>query len=242
MKGYQNAAVARDKRRDQLIAEHYDMAQRIAARVGRRVPAWRRDDDLVGAALIGLTEAADRFDFDGPIPFVAFAERRIRGAVLDELRRGDIMPRRVRQDARKIGRVIATLEHKLGERPSDEQIAEALGVSVEEYRDELEVLTQVSFVDWDEVGIDQHVGRANDNGGAAAELERRQLSQALSLAVGALPERDAQILSLYYVEELTYAEIGEVLGVSESRVCQLHARALARLKAAMEEKDEDARE
>ena len=236
MKGYRPAAtVVRDERRDRLIAEHVDMAQRIAARIGRRVPAWLRDDDLVGAALIGLTEAAGRYDLDGPIPFVAFAERRIRGAVLDELRRGDIMPRRVRQDARNIGRVIAKLEQKLGGAPSDEQIAAALGVSLDEYHDELEVLTQVSFVDWDEIGLDQHLGRANDNGGAAAELERRQLGQALQQAVGELPERDAQILSLYYVEELTYAEVAEVLGVSESRVCQLHARALARLKAAMHE-------
>ena len=235
MKAYQQStSAARDERRDRLIAEHVDMAQRIAARIGRRVPAWRRDDDLVGAALIGLTEAADRYDFDGVIPFVAFAERRIRGAVLDELRKSDIMPRRVRQDARRIGRVIAKLEHVHGTRPTDEQIAQALGVSLEEYRDELEVLTQVSFVDWDEVGVDQHLGRANDNGGAAAELERRQLANALRGAMDTLPERDAQILSLYYVEELTYAEIAEVLGVSVAAVDSLIQRARQKLRESLQ--------
>jgi RNA polymerase sigma factor for flagellar operon FliA len=239
MKGYANANVAlRNPERDQLIADHIDMARRIAGRVGRRVPDWIREDDLVGAAMIGLTEAADRFDASQGLPFVAFAERRIRGAVLDELRRGDPMPRRKRADARKLGKTIAQLEGKLGRPPEDAEIADAMGVGIDQYREELEGLTQVSFVDFDELG-DGNLAPANDNSWPSAATEKKQLAQRLHSAMETLPERDALVLSLYYVEELSYLEIAEVLSVSESRVCQLHARALARLKAELEEKDDE---
>lgn len=237
-KGYASASVAvRNPERDRLIAEHVDMARRIAGRVGRRVPDWIREDDLVGAAMIGLTEAADRFDASLGQPFVAFAERRIRGAVLDELRRGDPMPRRKRADARKLGQTIATLEHKFGRPPEDLEIANAMGVSLAEYQEELEGLTQVSFVDLDQLGGGKHEP-ANDNAWPSAATEKKQLAQRLHSAMETLPERDALVLSLYYVEELSYLEIAEVLSVSESRVCQLHARALARLKAELKESDE----
>jgi RNA polymerase sigma factor for flagellar operon FliA len=228
VRAYASQAPARDPARDRLIAEHVDMARRIAVRVGRRVPSWLREDDLVGAAMIGLAEAAERFDPSFGQPFVGFAEKRIRGAVLDELRRGDLMPRRVRATARKVGETIRRLEQALGRPPEDEEIARALGVPVEEYRDEMELLTHVTCVDLDSLG---EVGPANDNAGPAADAERRQLVNHLRAALDSLPERDATLLSLYYVEELSYSEVGEVLGVSESRVCQLHSRALARLRA-----------
>lgn len=237
-KGYASASVAvRNPERDRLIAEHVDMARRIAGRVGRRVPDWIREDDLVGAAMIGLTEAADRFDATLGQPFVAFAERRIRGAVLDELRRGDPMPRRKRADARKLGKTIQALEQKFGRPPEDFEIAAAMGVSLEEYQQELEGLTQVSFVDLDQLGGGKQEP-ANDNAWPSAATEKKQLAQRLHSAMETLPERDALVLSLYYVEELSYLEIAEVLEVSESRVCQLHARALARLKAELKESDE----
>jgi RNA polymerase sigma factor for flagellar operon FliA len=236
MKPYANAAPAvRDPARDRLIAEHVDMARRIAQRVGRRVPGHLREEDLVSAAMIGLAEAADRYDASRGEPFIGFAEKRVRGAVLDELRRGDILPRRVRTDARKVGKTIARLEQSLGRAPTDEEVAEAMGVTLEVYRESLESLTTVSFVEFDQVAIDNSGPGANDNEYPVAQLERRELVSRLREAMGALQERDAQVLSLYYVEELSYAEVAEVLGVSESRVCQLHARALARLKAALSE-------
>jgi RNA polymerase sigma factor for flagellar operon FliA len=240
MKTYVNAAPAvRDPERDRLIAEHVDMARRIAQRVGRRVPAHLREEDLVSAAMIGLAEAADRYDAARGEPFVAFAEKRVRGAVLDELRRGDILPRRVRTDARKVGKTIARLEQTLGRPPVDEEVAEALGVTLDVYRESLESLTTVSFVEFDQVAIDNDGPGANDNEYPVAQLERRELVTRLREAIGSLQERDAQVLSLYYVEELSYADVAEVLGVSESRVCQLHARALARLKAALREVDHE---
>jgi RNA polymerase sigma factor for flagellar operon FliA len=182
--------------------------------------------------MIGLTEAAERFDAALGQPFVAFAERRIRGAVLDELRRGDLMPRRRRTRARAVGKLLARLEQQLGRAPDDDEVAAALGVPVDEYREEMEALTQVSFVELDEQAV---LGPANENTWPSAISEREELARRLRSALDQLPERDALLLSLYYVEELSYAETAEVLGVSESRVCQLHARALARLRVLIDD-------
>lgn len=228
MKAYAQALKAPQAERDALIAEHIGMAQRIARKIGRRTPDWISDDDLVGAALIGLSEAADRFDPTRGEPFVAFAETRIRGAVLDELRRGDLMSRRARSAARQVGKTIRALEHALSRSPEDHEIANALGVSLEEYRSDLEMLTHVTIVD-----IEPHAATlgGSDRDSPAGQAEHRQLTERLMEGLGKIPERDAQILQLYYIEDLSYAEIGEVLKVSESRVCQLHARAIVRLRA-----------
>jgi len=216
--------------RDLLISEHVEIARRIALRVARRTPDWVSQDDLIAAAMLGLAEAADRYDSSRGEPFLAFAQTRIRGAVLDELRRGDIMPRRVRQTARKVGKAVRDLEHKLGRRPEDEEIAGELGVPVQEYREELEKLTHVAVVE-----LDRYSENMSSDGAAAdAALERSQLVDQVKQGLRRLQERDAQVLSLYHVDELSYSEIGKLLGVSESRVCQLHARALTRLRAEIE--------
>ena len=213
--------------RDRLIADHIGMAQRIARKVARRTPDWISEDDLIGAAMIGLAESAERFDPQRGEPFVAFAETRIRGAVLDELRRGDLMSRRARASARQIGKTLRRLEHALGRSAEDEEIAAALGVTLDVYRADLEMLTHVSVVD-----IDPHEATLMDRGdGPAAEAERHELQELLQRGLAQIPERDALVLSLYYIEDCNYAEIGEILKVSESRVCQLHARALTRLRA-----------
>jgi len=216
--------------RDLLISEHVEIARRIALRVARRTPDWVSQDDLIAAAMLGLAEAADRYDTTRGEPFLAFAQTRIRGAVLDELRRGDIMPRRVRQTARKVGKAVRDLEHKLGRRPEDEEVAGELGVPVQEYREELEKLTHVAVVE-----LDRYAENMSADGAAAdAALERAQLVGQVKQGLQRLQERDAQVLSLYHVEELSYSEIGKLLGVSESRVCQLHARALTRLRTEIE--------
>lgn len=233
MRAYARATSVRDEERERRIAEHIDLARRIALRVGRRVPDWLSQEDLVAAAMIGLAEAADRYDDSRGEPFVAFAERRIRGAVLDELRRGDLMPRRMRTTARRIGTTIRELEQRLGRPAEDEEIAKALDVPIEQYRDELEMLTHVRLVELD-VDDTSGAGAAESPSNPAAMVERAELIERLRECLGRLNERDAQVLSLYYVEEFAYAEIAEVLGVSESRVCQLHARALMRLRTEFE--------
>lgn len=229
-RGYQTGD--RDAR-DRLIAEHVEMARRITLRVARRCPDWMSRDDLIAAGMLGLAEAADRYDTSRGEPFVAFAEKRIRGAVLDELRRGDIMPRRVRAQAREVGRAIRALEHKLGRDPDDHEIAAELGVDVDEYRDNLEMLTHVSVGSLEaQPGIGDRL-RADDTSPEAVALKRQALA-AVRGALDRLPERDVLVLNLYYDEEFTYAEIGELLGVTASRVCQLHARAIARLRVEIE--------
>ncbi len=217
--------------RDQLITQHIDMARRIALKAARRLPERLSHDDVIAAAMVGLTEAAERYDTQRGEPFVAFAEKRIRGAVLDELRRGDLLPRRARTAANKMGGIIAGLEQQLGRSPEDEEIADKLGVSVDKFRDELAELTHVAVVD---IEAREYGGRIEDaTPSPAAQAERAQIVARLREALDQIPERDALVLSLYYVEDFNYVEIGEVLGVSESRVCQLHSRALARLRVEM---------
>jgi RNA polymerase sigma factor FliA len=215
--------------RDRLIAEHVEVARRISLRMARRCPDWIPREDLVAAGLLGLTEAAERYDGTRNEPFLVFAEKRIRGAVLDELRRGDIMPRRVRQLARKIGVTIQELERKLGGPPDDEAIAAALGVSVQEYREDLEQLVHVT------VGALETTDDSLLPSGTEDSPERQAAHmEAMRRVRGALTQlehRDILILTLYYNEELTYGEIAQVLRVTTSRVCQLHARAIARLRA-----------
>ena len=218
--------------RDRLIAEHMPMARRIARKVARRMPDSIRHDDLESAALVGLTEAADRFDAERGEPFVAFAAKRIRGAVLDELRRGDLMPRRARSAANQLGEAVASLERRLGRNPEDTEVARELGVSLAAFRDCFAGLVPVRVVELPEVGA---AGEIVDAGASpVAELERAEAIRLVRAALDGVPERDALVLSLYYVEEFSYVEIGEVLGVSESRVCQLHARALKRVREAFE--------
>jgi RNA polymerase sigma factor FliA len=211
--------------RDRLFAEHAEMARRIALKLARRVPGVVSADDLVGAALLGLAEAINRYSPERNEAFGAYAVARIRGAIMDELRRGDIMPRRVRKTARQLGRKVRELEHSLGRRPEDEEIAKALDVSVDEYRERIEVLSQVAVV-----ALDPSTDASSTPASAESEVERAQLVAKVRDALGRLPERDALILSLYYDDELSYAEIGQVIGVSESRVCQLHKRAVAALR------------
>ncbi len=232
MKAYAQQTRRSLKERDRLIADHVDIARRIAMRVARRCPAWLSSEDLVAAGMLGLAEAAERYDESRQEPFLVFAEKRIRGAVLDELRRGDIMPRRVRQMARRVGATIKSLERQFGGTPDDDAVAAALGVAVEHYRADLEQLVHVS------VGVldpsDPAMPSTGDEHSPARMAERRELLARIQRALRRLDQRDVLVLSLCYNEELTYSEIGETLGVSASRVCQLHGRAIARLRVELE--------
>jgi RNA polymerase sigma factor for flagellar operon FliA len=234
VKAYAQQPSTSASERNKLIAEHVEMARRIALRVARRVPEWMSYDDLIASAMVGLTEAADRYDSKRGEPFPGFAEKRIRGAVLDELRRGDIMPRRARQNARKVGQTIKELEGKLGRAPEDVEVAKALGVALEEYQEDLEHLTHVAVVSISPTMVASHAGEEEN---AEAQMQRAQLSKALRDGLKQLPERDATILSLYYIEEVNYGEIAQLLGITESRVCQLHGRAIARLRTVMRPDD-----
>ena len=214
--------------RDKLIVEHIEIARRISLRIARSCPDWISRDDIVAAGMIGLAEAAERYDETRQEPFLSFAEKRIRGAVIDELRRGDVMPRRMRRMARKIGDVIQHLEQRHGE-ATDENVAEKLGVTLEEYKNNLEQIVHVS------VGAleldDDSLMPTGDESSPEMQVAHRRARERVRKGLDKLEKRDLQILNLYYTEELTYTEIGEVMGITRSRVCQLHGRAIARLRS-----------
>lgn len=194
--------------------------------MARRCPGWIAREDLVSAGILGLTEAAARYDLDRKEPFLAFAEKRIRGAVLDELRLGDILPRRVRQRARKIGRTIKQLEQEGGTPPTDVQLAAKLGVSLDDYRVNLELLVHVA------VGALETSGdiATHEDSSPEYQASQRQTVSRVRRALEGLEPRDLLVLSLYYRDGLKYSEISRVLNITTSRICQLHGRAIARLR------------
>jgi RNA polymerase sigma factor for flagellar operon FliA len=221
----QNFAGPKQPARDRLIKDHADAARRIALRMARRCPDWISREDIVSAGMLGLIEAAERYDDTRQEPFLAFAEHRIRGAVLDELRRGDIMPRRVRQVARKIAAAIRELE-KDGSTPTEVRIAEALGVTVDAYRAGLSELVHVEVgpIDAEAASLASNAVAPDIEAGQRLTLAR--VREALTL----LDQRDVTILGLHYMEDLTYQEIAETLRITPSRVCQLLWRAIERLR------------
>ena len=212
--------------RDRLIADHADAARRIALKLARRCPTWVAREDLISASMVGLIEAADRYDGSREEPFISFAEHRIRGAVLDELRRGDIMPRRMRTLARKISAAIRDLE-KDGEVASDQRVAEALGVTVDHYRAGLSELVHVELAPLDrESGKLMAVEARPDD-----QASHREALARVRAALDMLPTRDVTILGLHYLEDMTFQEIAGVLHITPSRVCQLLWRAVERVRA-----------
>lgn len=187
---------------------------------------------------LGLIDAAGRYQPSLGVPFDAFARRRIHGAMLDALRELDWAPRSVRRMQRDLDDTLARLRYTLGREPQDEEIAEALSLGAAEYAKMLDQLraAEVAVVrqaDTDEEGRSLLDVAMDSNDGPHAQLERREMRTLLTAALGRLPERERQILALSYQEELTLAEIGEVIGVGESRVSQLRTQAVARLRSLM---------
>ena len=213
--------------RDQLITEYTEVARRIALKMARRCPDWVAREDLVAAGMVGLIEAANRYDASRAEPFLPFAEHRIRGAVLDELRRGDLLPRRVRHLARKIATTVRELEAN-GEPANDERVAGALGVSVEHYRTDL---AQLAHITVDSLDAKDITLTASAHAGPEEAAAHSELLANVRAALEHLEPRDVTILGLHYIEELTYQQISRMLGVTPSRVCQLLWRAVERLRA-----------
>lgn len=199
-------------------------ARRLAARTGGAVHA----DDLWSAGALGLLEAARRFDAIQEVPFEAFAEHRIRGAMLDELRRMDHLPRRLRDDADRVERGRAALAQRLGRDPGMDELAAELDVPAEDVAELLQLVQPA-------VPVDDALLPAADLAPADAALERGERQRALAKAIAELPERLQILLALYYDEGLTYREIAKLMTVSEPRVCQLHSDAVKRLRVACAE-------
>lgn len=216
--------------RDALICEHLDMARRIARKTLRRLPSSVRLDDLESAAMLGLTEAATRFDPNRGEPFVAFAAKRVRGAILDELRRQDVLTRRGRERARELEAASRAVEDRTGRAATTEEVAGELGCSAEEVSRRRARLQAANVVPLDDVA---ELSAPASELGADEQLEQRERHEEMVAALEGLPQRELLILSMCYQDGLTLKEIGDIFGVSESRVCQLRGRALRTLRKRM---------
>jgi len=231
----------RDKSvRDRLILTYAPLVKYVAGRLGSSLPAHVDEGDLVSYGLLGLIGAIERYDPDRDIKFETYAIARIRGAIIDELRALDWVPRSVRSRARQIERAIGELEAKLGRAPTDEEIAAKVGVTVDELDNSLTDISRSSIAALDELwsvsGDGDQVSLLDtledDSISQPSEvLDETETREALADAIARLPEREKLVVTLYYYEELTLREIGEVLGVTESRVSQLHTKAILRLKS-----------
>jgi RNA polymerase sigma factor FliA len=226
--------------RDRLILTYAPLVKFVAGRLGATLPSHVDEQDLVSYGLLGLIGAIERFDPDREIKFETYAIARIKGAIIDELRSLDWVPRSVRTRAREIERAIASLERTLMRAPTDEEIAAKLELTLPELEESLAEISRTSMAALDELwtpsgGGDQVslIDTIEDQAGPDPEisLETTELKEALGEAIARLPEREKLVVTLYYYEELTLREIGEVLGVTESRVSQLHTKAVLRLKA-----------
>jgi RNA polymerase sigma factor for flagellar operon FliA len=227
--------------RDRLILTYAPLVKYVAGRLGSGLPAHVDEGDLVSYGLLGLIGAIERFDPDRDIKFETYAIARIKGSIIDELRSMDWVPRSVRARARDIERTIASLEAKLTRAPTDEEIASALNITEEEFQDSLLEISRSSIAALDELW--SAPGSSGDSVALIDTIEDPQaaepqsamahteIREALGEAIARLPEREKLVVTLYYYEELTLREIGEVLGVTESRVSQLHTKAILRLKA-----------
>ena len=226
--------------RDRLIVTYAPLVKYVAGRLGSGLPAHLEEGDLVSYGLLGLIRAIERFDPEREIKFETYAMSRIRGAIIDELRALDWVPRSVRARAREIERTIRELEARTGRAPTDEEIAAKLGISEEELDASLLDISRTSIAALDELWSVSGEGdqitlldTIEDPTGPrpADALDERETKEVVADAIARLPEREKLVVTLYYYEELTLREIGEVLGVTESRVSQLHTKAILRLKS-----------
>jgi len=225
--------------RDALFHQHVPLVRRIAHHMIAKLPPNVELDDLIQVGMIGLNDALSRYEVAQGVQFETFASQRIRGAMLDELREGDWMSRSSRKSQKDIEHALHRLEQRLGRTPLESEIAAELGMSLEDYQALLSKVrgTQLVYLedfhhdDEDEGFLDRHV--ADEGADPMAVLRDQRLRASLVEAIKALPEREQYIMGMYYEHDMNLKEIAAVLGVTESRVCQLHSQAIARLRTKM---------
>jgi RNA polymerase sigma factor for flagellar operon FliA len=227
--------------RDRLVMEHVALVKTLAQRLAQRLPSQVELSDLISVGVLGLIDAATRYKPGLGVPFDAFARRRIQGAMLDSLRDMDWAPRSLRRLRRDVDSAMANARRRLGREPEDMDVAEELSMTPADYA---KALDQLRMLD---VASVRSLDASNEDGtswlelcvdpeeGIASKLERKELRQHLAHAISQIPERERNILAMYYEEELTLAEIGEVIGVGESRVSQLRSQAISRLRTILRE-------
>lgn len=220
-----------------LLEQHTVLVKRIAYHLLARLPASVQVEDLIQSGMIGLFEAASNFDNSKGASFETFAGIRIRGAMLDEIRKGDWTPRSVHRNSRMVSDAIRNLEGELGRDVSDIEVAEKLDISLNEYHHILNEVSAGKIIGLDDLGINGDsimFDQEYQQDDPYQSIEQITFKKTLTECISTLPEREALVLSLYYDEELNLREIGQVLDVSESRVSQIHSQAMHRLKGRMQ--------
>lgn len=227
------AAYAQHRQLANIIEAHTPLVKRIAYHLMARLPASVSVEDLIQSGMIGLIEAAKNFDGSKGASFETYAGIRIRGAMIDETRKGDWVPRSVHKNARLVAATIQELEATLGREAKDVEVAEKLEITLDEYHHILKDISCGKIIGIDDLGIDEDVidvhGSESDN--PYTDMHKEKFNKALVEAIKSLPEKEALVLSLYYNDEMNLKEIGLILDVSESRVSQIHSQAMVRLKA-----------
>ena len=226
---------------DSMLKQYSPLVRRLAHQMIAKLPANVELDDLIQVGMIGLADALSRFDEAQGVQFETFATQRIRGAMLDELRGNDYLSRGTRKQQRSIESAVHKLEQKLGRAPAESEIAREMGLSLTEYQEllgkvrgtQLVYLEDMSGDEGDNDYLDRHV--ADEQANPLAQLQDHRMREALVEAIKHLPEREQYVMSMYYEHDMNLKEIAAVLGVTESRVCQLHSQSIARLRAKLRE-------
>ena len=225
---------------DALIRQYSPLVRRLAHHMMAKLPPSIQVDDLIQVGLIGLSEALTRYEASQGVQFETFATQRIRGAMIDELRENDWMSRSSRKSQKEIEAALHRLEHRLGRSPNESEIASELGISLAEYQTLLGKVqgTQLVYLedmagggDGEDSFLDRHMFASDAD--PLELLRNHRLRQSLVEAIKHLPEREQYIMSMYYEQDMNLKEIAAVLGITESRVCQLHSQSIARLRAKM---------
>jgi RNA polymerase sigma factor for flagellar operon FliA len=225
--------------RDQLIIRYAPWVKFIALRMAAKLPSHIQVEDLISAGIVGLIDALDKFNPAREVQFKTYAQIRIQGAMKDELRSLDWVPRSVRQKAKRLEQAYATLEQDFGRPPSSEEVATSMGITVDEFEELVDDAKGISLTSLEDIGqgavfdskstlLDALVSRQVHDWPAVLNLQ--DLQKALTLAIEELPEKERLVLSLYYFDELTMKEVGKVLNLTESRISQLHTQATLRLR------------
>jgi RNA polymerase sigma factor for flagellar operon FliA len=231
-------ATGDERAREGLILHYSPLVKFVAGRVGSGLPRNVDQNDLVSFGTFGLIDAVDKFEPERGFKFETYAVNRIKGAILDELRHLDWVPRSVRSRAREIQRTMAELNHKYQRTPSEEEVAAAMDLPLDTLRDQLGEIATLGFV-----ALDELLNPSERDSGSMSEMiadpaaidpsgsfEREETRYMLADSINRLPDRERLVLTLYYYEGLTLAEIGGVLNVTESRICQIHTKAVMSLR------------
>ena len=227
--------------REQIVLEHTPLIRYIVNRIAVRLPSHIDLDDLHNTGVIGLMDAIEKYDPEKNCKFKTYAEFRIKGAILDQLRSLDWVPRSVRQKSRRLERAYGEVEQRLGRTASEDEVADSLGLQIEKFHELLNQVRGISLVNLEEIrGTNSDGDRAGtfadivedvNSENPFASLKLTEMKSVIADTIGTLPEKERLVVSLYYYEDLNMKEIGGILGITESRVCQIHTKAVLRLRA-----------